>query len=84
MTWRHISGIMLQYTRGFPYQRSEQNDAMWVSNRDMAPLAHKSLQTDLKSAIFPGASGNSPAIFDLTVTKAKIGHALQDRMQEYW
>ncbi|MGD0328857.1 MAG: NAD(P)-dependent oxidoreductase [Nitrososphaeria archaeon] len=57
--------------------------AMWISNRDMAQLIHKSLESDLKFGIFYGISDNVHKIFDISETIEKLGYRPQDRVEYY-
>ena len=57
--------------------------AMWISNRDMAQLIHKSLETNLEYGIFYGVSENTPRIFDLAKTKGKLGYEPEDHAEDY-
>ncbi len=57
--------------------------AMWISNRDMAQLIHRSLKTDLKFGIFYGSSNNTPKIFDLTDTRSKLGYKPRDKAEKF-
>ena len=68
-------------TRSF--YSAEKLIAMWISNRDMAQLIHKSLETDVKYGIFYGVSENTPRIFDLTTTKEKLGYEPEDHVEDY-
>ena len=57
--------------------------AMWISDRDIAQLIHRSLEADLKFGIFYGTSNNTPGIFDLDDTKRVLGYEPQDRVEDY-
>ena len=57
--------------------------AMWISNRDIAQLIHRSIESDVEFGIFYGASDNTPGIFDLTETKKKLGYEPRDRVEDY-
>jgi len=57
--------------------------AMWISNRDIAHLIHRSIETDLKFGIFYGTSDNTPKIFDITEAKEKLGYNPQDKAEKY-
>jgi len=57
--------------------------AMWISNRDMAHLIHRSLETSLEYGIFYGVSENTPRIFDLAKTKEKLGYEPEDHAEDY-
>lgn len=57
--------------------------AMWISNRDMAQLIHRSLETNLKFGIFYGTSENTPKIFDITAAKEELGYKPQDKAENY-
>jgi nucleoside-diphosphate-sugar epimerase len=66
---------------GYPYN-AIQYLSMWLSNRDMAQLVHRSLQTECPFGIFYGISDNTPAMFDLSETKRVLGYAPQDNVQD--
>ncbi len=57
--------------------------AMWISNRDMAQLIHRSLETYIGYGIFYGVSENTPRIFDLAETKEKLGYEPEDHAEDY-
>jgi nucleoside-diphosphate-sugar epimerase len=57
--------------------------AMWISNRDMAQLIHRSLETDLKFGVFYGTSNNTPKIFDLADTEKRLGYKPQDKAEKF-
>jgi len=80
---RRLLQDLVRKTRHFPYDRPEQNAGMWISNRDMAQLVQRSLESECRFGIFYGTSDNYPVVFDLTDTKAKLGYAPQDRVQDY-
>jgi nucleoside-diphosphate-sugar epimerase len=56
---------------------------MWISNRDMSQLIHKSLESDLKFGIFYGISDNSHKIFDISETIEMLGYKPQDRIEDH-
>lgn len=66
----------------FPYT-PEQILGIWISNRDMAQLIHRSLEADCRFGVFYGVSDNTPAVFDLSETRRQLGYAPQDRVQDY-
>jgi nucleoside-diphosphate-sugar epimerase len=65
------------------YATSWKKVAMWISNRDLAQLIHRSLETKLKYGVFYGASENTPKIFDLTNTKEKLGYKPKDHAEDF-
>ena len=56
---------------------------MWISNRDMAQLIYRSLESNLKFGIFYGVSDNDHKTFDLSETMEKLGYRPQDRVEDY-
>ena len=56
---------------------------MWISNRDMAQLIHRSLESDLKFGIFYGISDNDHKTFDISETVKKLGYKPRDRIEDY-
>lgn len=66
----------------FPYT-PEQALGIWISNRDMAQLIHRSLEADCGYGVFYGVSDNTPAVFDLSETRRQLGYTPQDRVQDY-
>ncbi|MBN1399691.1 MAG: NAD(P)-dependent oxidoreductase [Anaerolineae bacterium] len=71
-----------QRRASFPYT-TEQTLGIWISNRDMAQLIHKSLETVCTFGIFYGASENEPPVFDLSETKKVLGYEPQDRVNDF-
>ncbi len=69
-------------TRGDLYP-AEKLIAMWISDRDIAQVIHRSLEADLKFGIFYATSNNTPAIFDLNETRRILGYEPQDRAEDY-
>lgn len=74
--------LSLDSQRTFPYT-PEQLLGIWISNRDMAQLIHRSLESDCRFGIFYGVSDNTPSVFDLSETRRQLGYAPQDRVQDY-
>lgn len=66
---------------GYPYDTLGYL-GMWLSNRDMSQLVHRSLQTQCPFGVFYGISDNIPATFDLSETKRVLGYAPQDNVQD--
>jgi NAD+ dependent glucose-6-phosphate dehydrogenase len=71
---------MLNQERPRPY-KPWQNIGIWISNRDVAQLIHRSIEADVQFGIFYGASDNDPAVFDLSETKRQLGYAPEDSAQ---
>ena len=71
----------LARTTSFPYT-PEQHLTMWISNRDMSQLLHRSIQTDCQFGIFYGISANDPPMFDLSETKRVLGYEPEDSVQD--
>lgn len=74
---------ILSSERTQAFYNPEKIIAMWISNRDMAQLIHRSIETDLKFGIFYGTSDNIPRIFDINDAKEKLGYKPQDRAENY-
>ena len=73
-----ISGERLHIT-----YTGEKLAGMWISNRDMAQLIYRSLESDLKFGIFYGVSDSDHKIFDVSETMEKLGYRPQDRVEDY-
>jgi nucleoside-diphosphate-sugar epimerase len=65
----------------FPYG-GEQQVGIWISNRDMAQLIHRSLKAPVRYGIYYAASDNQPVVLDISRAKADLGYAPQDRVQD--
>lgn len=79
----HLFRELLSGERAHPIYPPEKTVAMWISNRDIAQLIHRSLEANLRFGIFYGVSNNTPGIFDLSETKEKLGYNPQDNAQDY-
>ena len=79
----HLFRELLSGKRVHPIYPPKKTISMWISNRDIAQLIHRSLETDLRFGIFYGVSNNTPRIFDLSETKEKLGYNPQDNAQDY-
>jgi nucleoside-diphosphate-sugar epimerase len=66
----------------FPYV-GRQYAAMWISNRDMAQLIHRSLVTERSYGIYYGISDNDPPMFDLTGALEELGYEPQDDVSQF-
>jgi len=68
---------MRQSGGGFPYSGRE-HAGIWISNRDMAQMIHRSLQADVRFGIYYGASGNTPPVLDVSRAREELGYEPQD------
>jgi nucleoside-diphosphate-sugar epimerase len=66
-----------------PVYTPEKIISMWISERDMAQLIHRSLETDLKFGIFYATSDNTPRALDISEAERKLGYKPQDKAQDY-
>jgi nucleoside-diphosphate-sugar epimerase len=66
---------------GFPYGGRE-HAGIWISNRDMAQLIYRSLETDVAYGIYYGASGNTPVVLDINRARDELGYVPQDDVSE--
>jgi len=66
---------------GFPYGGRE-HAGIWISNRDMAQLIHRSLEADVAYGIYYGASGNTPPVLDVSLAREELGYVPQDDVGE--
>jgi len=66
-----------------PFYVLEELMEMWISERDIAQLIHRSIETDLKFGVFYGTSDNERKVFDISDTKEKLGYKPLDRVEDY-
>ncbi|MCJ7550590.1 MAG: NAD(P)-dependent oxidoreductase [Anaerolineae bacterium] len=72
---------MRESCAGFPYGGRE-HAGIWISNRDMAQLIHRSLEADVAYGIYYGASGNTPPVLDVRPAREQLGYEPQDDVSE--
>jgi NAD+ dependent glucose-6-phosphate dehydrogenase len=77
-----LQRALAQRRASFPYT-TEQTLGIWISNRDMAQLIHRSLEAECGFGVFYGASENEPPVFDLSETKQVLGYEPQDRVNDF-
>ena len=65
----------------FPYGGRE-HAGIWISNRDMAQLIHRSLLADVRFGIYYGASANTPVVLDVTPAREELGYEPQDDVSD--
>lgn len=72
---------MREGSAGLPYGGRERA-GIWISNRDMAQLIHRSLEADVAYGIYYGASGNTPPVLDVSRARDELGYVPQDDVGE--
>ena len=78
-----LSVVCLRIGSFQPKPRGARQLSTWLSHRDMAQLAWRAIEADVKYVLCYGISGNTRAFWDLTSAKKQLGYVPEDNAEEY-
>lgn len=78
-----LSVICLRIGSFLPRPRGERNLSTWLSHRDMAQLAWRSIEADVRFGIYYGISGNTRRQWSIESAMTDLGYAPEDNAEDY-
>ena len=78
-----LSVICLRIGSFQPRPRGARQLSTWLSYRDMAQLARRSIESEVKFGIYYGISGNTRAYWDIASARSELGYAPEDNAETY-